>query len=173
MALLASSCLMSCVCAEAGGIIDWAQRVRSAMPNYNARNRQLTMAIRGAVPVGDRRATPEETNAFFHSLGKEVGDVGRVVAGGFNHLVTGGPGRAGPPRDPRSAPPAPASLTPDYTAPESSYQEPLPTVPPVNTGYVNPLDTATKPPVCNHPTVFVDKCIPHKYFHIFCYATIP
>ena len=141
-AILASSCLISCVHAEAGGIVDWARRARQVMPNYNARNRQLTAALRGAMgaPVGDRRSTPEETNAFFHSLGKEVGDVGRVVAGGFNHLVAS---REGPPRDPRSAP----ALTPDYTAPESTYQEPLPTVPPVNTGYVNPLDTQTKPPV--------------------------
>ena len=45
-------------------------------------------------PVGDRRSTPEETNQFFHDLGAEIGDVGRVIAGGVDHLVASATNRA-------------------------------------------------------------------------------
>ena len=45
-------------------------------------------------PVGDRRSTPEETNQFFHDLGAEIGDVGRVLAGGVDHLVASATNRA-------------------------------------------------------------------------------
>lgn len=108
-------------------------------------------------PVGDRRSTPEETNQFFHDLGAEIGDVGRVLAGGVDHLVASATNRAaseqqgGGKRDPRQAP-ADEYKEPEanYEAPADSYQEPdpgysVPTVPPVGTGYVNPQAPTDKP----------------------------
>jgi len=107
-------------------------------------------------PVGDRRSTPEETNQFFHDLGAEIGDVGRVLAGGVDHLVASATNRAaseqqGGKRDARQAP-ADEYKEPEanYEAPADSYQEPdpsysVPTVPPVGTGYVNPQAPTDKP----------------------------